>query len=299
MTKGDVSFTFLDRIGEIEQNIRDERWQSALALALTLPDICGGIAFPEMVKKYRDGRTMMDRYGNPTRDIGAQYTAWVDQYAAEFLKKDAADENPYLSGDRCWQLRCEYLHQNKGFVNTEEDQEYHFHLGLNCGTSVCQFDQPAVSSKSEAEEIRLDIQQLCHRLCLAARKFYDDHHETKDFSLYNTPVIDFIQWTQESKTAKFSPLIVVLMEDKVTAMGVKMALEQDDVEAVYFDDFDAVKKKIKKKSVSCWVVGDTFADRIDPSWEIEKAAPVVTVSLPIDIKTLRRQVYGQMKGAKR
>jgi len=26
---------------------------------------------------------------------------------------------------------------------------------------------------------------------------------------------------------------------------------------------------------------------------------VVTVSLPIDIKTLRRQVYGQMKGAKR
>jgi len=47
------------------------------------------------------------------------------------------------------------------------------------------------------------------------------------------------------------------------------------------------------------VVGDTFADRIDPSWEIEKAAPVVTVSLPIDIKTLRRQVYGQMKGAKR
>ena len=90
-----------------------------------------------------------------------------------------------------------------------------------------------------------------------------------------------------------------MMEDKVTAMGVKMALEQDDVEAVYFDDFDAVKKKVKKKSVSCWVVGDTFADRIDPSWEIEKAAPVVTVSLPIDIKTLRRQVYGQMKGAKR
>ena len=37
--QGDVSFTFLDRIEEVELNIVDRRWQSALALALTLPDI--------------------------------------------------------------------------------------------------------------------------------------------------------------------------------------------------------------------------------------------------------------------
>ena len=30
---------------EVELNIEDGRWQSALALVLTLPDICGGIAF--------------------------------------------------------------------------------------------------------------------------------------------------------------------------------------------------------------------------------------------------------------
>ena len=74
--QGDVSFTFLDRIEEVELNIVDRRWQSALALALTLPDICG---------------------------------------------------------ERCWQLRCEYLHQNKGFLNDENN--IHFHLGLNCGMS--------------------------------------------------------------------------------------------------------------------------------------------------------------------
>lgn len=51
MAHADVSFTFLDRVREIEQNIADRRWQSALALALTLPDICGGIAFPEIVRK--------------------------------------------------------------------------------------------------------------------------------------------------------------------------------------------------------------------------------------------------------
>ena len=56
MDRSDVSFTFLDRIREIEENIEDGRFQSALALAVTLPDICGGIAFPELVKRGRDGR---------------------------------------------------------------------------------------------------------------------------------------------------------------------------------------------------------------------------------------------------
>ena len=81
--QGDVSFTFLDRIEEVELNIVDRRWQSALALALTLPDICGGIAFPEIVKHYRDGRVMLDRQKNPTRDVGTQYIRWFDEYAGE------------------------------------------------------------------------------------------------------------------------------------------------------------------------------------------------------------------------
>ena len=43
--------------------------------------------------------------------------------------------------DGRWQLRCEYLHQNKGFANTEDNTSIRFHLGVNCGTSVCQLDR--------------------------------------------------------------------------------------------------------------------------------------------------------------
>ena len=82
--QGDVSFTFLDRIEEVELNIVDRQWQSALAL--TLPDICGGIAFPEIVKHYRYGRVMLDRQKNPTRDVGTQYIRWFDEYAGEHFK---------------------------------------------------------------------------------------------------------------------------------------------------------------------------------------------------------------------
>ena len=96
--QGDVSFTFLDRIEEVELNIVDRRWQSALALALTLPDICGGIAFPEIVKHYRDGRVMLDRQKNPTRDVGTQYIRRFDENARNYYKKSQYSQKQKLSG---------------------------------------------------------------------------------------------------------------------------------------------------------------------------------------------------------
>ena len=132
MIQDNASFTFLHRIEEVELNIEDGRWQSALALVPTLPDICGGIAFLEIVKCYRDGRAVLDRKQRPTRDVGNQYIRWFDTYAAPFFKVSAQDISPYICGERCWQLRCEYLHQNKGFANTEDNTSIRFHLGVNC-----------------------------------------------------------------------------------------------------------------------------------------------------------------------
>ena len=187
MSHIDASFTFLSRIEEIELNISDKRWQSALALALTLPDICGGIAFPEIVKRYRDGRIMLDRQKRPTRDVGGQYIRWFDVYAAGFKK-------PYICGNRCWQLRCEYLHQNKGFNNEDEIDNVRFHLGVNCGCSVC--DSDSTPAGDDGADIRIDIEQFCRRMCKAAREYYTSFHTEKDFDLYNTPVLDYVQTLQ-------------------------------------------------------------------------------------------------------
>lgn len=177
----DASFTFISRIDEIEMNIKDKRWQSALALALTIPDICGGIAYPDLVKRYRDGRIKYDYKKRTSRDVGAQYMRWFDEYASSYFMND---DKPYICGQRCWQLRCEYLHQNKGFQNEEE--EVQFHLGVNCGTSVCHFD-------SNEHEIRIDIEQFCLRMCKAGRAYYEKYHNTYDFSLYFTPVLEVVE----------------------------------------------------------------------------------------------------------
>lgn len=197
MNSFDASFSFIHRIEEIELNISDKRWQSALALSLTLPDICGGIAFPEVVKRYRDGRVMLDRQKKPTRDVGGQYIRWFDSFAAPFFKINETDEKPYICGERCWQLRCEYLHQNKGFLNEDSDDDVRFHLGVNCGTSLCEADP--VTSDGKTTDIRIDIEQFCRRMCNAARNYYESCHTEKDFSIYNTPVLDF---TVASETAE-------------------------------------------------------------------------------------------------
>lgn len=192
MNRENASFTFLHRVEEIELNIRDGRWQSALALALTIPDICGGIAFPELVKRYRDGRIMLDRQKNPTRDVGNQYIRWFDEFAAAFFKTSADSAKPYICGERCWQLRCEYLHQNKGFLNDEDSSSVRFHLGVNCGTSVCQFDP-------------------------------GKENDEKNFELYNTPVLDFIQF---SKPLPADKLVCVICPDYAYAKGLILILQK-------------------------------------------------------------------------
>lgn len=273
MKRGDVSFTFLSRIQEIEWNIQDGRWQSALALALTLPDICGGIEYPELIKKYRDGRIMVDRYGEPTRDVGAQYILWFDTYASGYFKRNSSDEVPYISGERCWQLRCEYLHQNKGFVNEENGQETYFHLGINCGASVC------MSEKNEEVKgtghIRLDIHQMCMRMCLAARDYYENNRETKDFSLYHTPVLDFIQWAQRGEDIQKT--VAVICRDRVYARGIQMALKQVSSLVEIFKSPEAAKTYLKKKKPAVWIITEEMMAQKNQPWRMD-AVPVILIS---------------------
>lgn len=276
MERGDVSFTFLGRIQEIEWNIRDGRWQSALGLALTLPDICGGIAYPEVVKKYRDGRAMLDRTGNPTRDVGGQYILWFDTFAAPFFKRAEADEKPYICGERCWQLRCEYLHQNKGFINDADGRDVQFHLGLNCGASVCQLDQPA--GQEGVEHIRLDIQQFCERLCLAARSYYNTHYSAETFGLYRTPVIDFVQWNGAREQS--GKVVAIIDPDPVMAAGTQRALSAATTDVRVFLSPSQARSSLGRKKPALWIVAGQLLAQKDQPWRSDRTTPVILLTTP-------------------
>lgn len=307
MDRSDVSFTFLDRIREIEENIEDGRFQSALALAVTLPDICGGIAFPELVKRGRDGRILRDRSGEPSRDTGRQYSQWVDTYGTPFLKKDPADEAPYICGERLWQLRCEYLHQNKGFDNDTPDTEVRFHLGLNCGSSICNLDT------EDGSDIRLDIEELCRRICLAARSFYEENRENMDFALYNTPVIDFTRWKEEAFSAR--KVLGIVTGDRTYGSGLKAALGQYYRLAVSGVSWEEVRKKLKKEKPDVWILDREFLKYVDHEDGDGKGPAVFILKEPgsreaglegypyldefMDLKEMRRTIRSGQEGTER
>lgn len=271
MKRGDVSFTFLSRIQEIEWNIRDGRWQSALALALTIPDICGGIAYPELVKRYRDGRVMEDRNGVPVRDVGSQYIRWFDQFAAGYFKQSAKDPEPYLSGQRCWELRCEYLHQNKGFSNEDGREDTYFHLGINCGTSVCMQQQQ--EREQGGRHIRLDIQQICSRMCMAARAYHEKYRERKEFRLFQTPVLDFVQWADRGED--IGKTVVIVCPDKIYGEGIRVALQKVSGLVLYFKDPEKAKEHLKKKSPAAWVITEQMMEQKNQPWKIDQAPVIV------------------------
>lgn len=290
MRHTDVSFTFLDRVREVEGNIVDQRWQSALALALTLPDICGSIAYPEIVKKYRDGRIMLNRQNNPTRDVGSQYIRWFDDYAAPFFKVYPNDEEPYICGERCWQLRCEYLHQNKGFSNEEKGRNVRFHLGINCGTSVCKLDTAGRTNGNM--DIRIDIEQFWLRMCQAAKAYYEKNHREKSFGLYNTPVLDFIE--RSAPTADSWKTVALMCSDSAYGLALQRALQNVTNIVHVFATSDIARKTLGRKKPDLWIVTDALAAQTDQPWRADKTTPVLLLTRFPELETPVQKAPGRM-----
>ena len=94
---------------------------SAITLALTIPDICGGRLWPDA-------------------GVGERYTKWFDTYVKPFSFRgprprtsswhkataqkatDAVDD--YFNGSDCYQLRCVYLHEGTNTPQKEEKTPY-------------------------------------------------------------------------------------------------------------------------------------------------------------------------------
>jgi hypothetical protein len=82
-------------------------WHAALALALTMPDICG-------------------RLENPQLRSEARFTDWFDRF---LLKRYQAQLGPdrrlhtFLCAADCYALRCAYLHQGEFGIDDQRAQQ--------------------------------------------------------------------------------------------------------------------------------------------------------------------------------
>ena len=145
---------FLDRISEIEICLENECYISALALALTLPDICGKAEYPN-------------------KSVGKRYIQWYDQYVGSYQKSQSpySADMPYLSGEVVYSLRNNFLHAGNPNIEKEKIKDElckidQFHLiagkSLIGDTSRVSYGKEL---KVEERGYVVNIRLLCMRLC--------------------------------------------------------------------------------------------------------------------------------------
>lgn len=164
-------------IQEINSSLENGCFVSALALGLTLPDICGKAEYPSL--------------GNTTR-----YIKWYNIHIGNNEKPSDpyGTDMPYASGEVIYNLRNSLLHQGTPNITASDVKEERckvdkFILSISddydSGTSMVAY---GAGMKIVKRELKINIRHLCYLLCDAASKYYDVNKEK--FNFFDYELID-------------------------------------------------------------------------------------------------------------
>mgnify|MGYP000852810412 FL=1 len=173
-----------DIISEVRHCLDSGYYHAALALALTIPDVCGLVEYPECRKK-----------------SSKRYVAWFNDYilvnyAKNFTSEGEVSES-YFNGDMCYSLRCKLLHEGNSHIETkstivsgDEGCRFKFRLIVGGGDgygktiySISGCDNVVV------KQVTLNIADLCEALCRGAEDFYKTRNKD-DFINHQLNYVD-------------------------------------------------------------------------------------------------------------
>lgn len=170
----------LERIvDEIDSCINNECFIAALALALTIPDICGKAEYP---------------YANVTE----RYIRWYNNFLGQYEKPvhPHAQDIPYLSGEVIYNLRNTLLHQgnpniNKAKIKEERCKVDQFvltisssHDGGSSGIDSYGLDPDGKNPELVVRRMTVNVVNLCDKLTKVARSYYKENQGKFDFFDY-------------------------------------------------------------------------------------------------------------------
>lgn len=150
---------------------------AGLSLALILPDICGKVYYPELGNKQR-------------------YIKWFDEFIGKY-EKDKESERiwlPYLSGNLVYSLRCSMLHQGNPSVENNKLDLVYFELIYRrpedtqdcCGSAQAEMVKDEKGNDIAInKKLRINVRDLCWKICRLAEVCYDREREKFNFFEYN------------------------------------------------------------------------------------------------------------------
>ena len=163
-------------IDEIHKSIENECFIAALALTLTLPDICGKAEFPE------EGDTK-------------RYIDWYNEHIGNDEKPSDpyGSDMPYLSGEIIYNLRNALLHQGSPSIDvpkikTERCKVDKFEIIIDkksCADSNTSMVAYGAGLRIVKRELTVNFYYLCNIICRAAADYYKCNEEKFDFFKYD------------------------------------------------------------------------------------------------------------------
>ena len=162
----------IKKIKEIGKALEHGCYHCALALTLTLPDICGQVAYPNLHKPEQRGE---------------RYKKWFDEYVSKYYQcpEDVTLPNQkicFVNGYTCYLLRCAYLHNGNFDLKNQNEKikinGFRLHYSKeNAGYS----NFNSVQLSQDDFRLDIDVSGLCYSICQAATDFYHDTTDKNQF----------------------------------------------------------------------------------------------------------------------
>ena len=156
---------FCNKIAEVRSALSAKLYNCALAISLTLPDICGKTAFPGEKSPAKRYKNWFSTYAEPLFTIPATK-----------LPEEITVDVTWITAEECWALRCAVLHA--GNYETERirlvDIEIHAHISDDRN-----YSHMLRGSRSADWDCIL----LCETLCAAAEQYYNSIEDKSTFDV--------------------------------------------------------------------------------------------------------------------
>ena len=159
----------INAIQEIEKALDAGLYNCALALTLTLPDICAKVEYADQTGWSK----------------GEKYRAWFERYAKEVFTYDAVVfptnekiEVNTINGAECWKLRCSVLHAGNYEVRDKESryERYVFHAHRPESNI---WEHELIS----AGVYQADVIKFCRNICDVVYRYYMKSESKKAFRM--------------------------------------------------------------------------------------------------------------------
>lgn len=158
----------IEQIKSINDALETENHLAALALALTLPDICGQIEYP----KLGVGQRYKHWFHNWVEHFYADPQGWTNE---ETINSSGKAINPSLTAEMCYALRNAFLHSGNSDLGSKA-KDFDFKLSL-LGADY-RGEMRGRNRKVLNRSIWIDVSRLCKNLSKAAEDYYE--HKGKD-----------------------------------------------------------------------------------------------------------------------